>query len=198
MFVFSPDDLVNIRGEDSRIVRDNVLFELGLFLGQLGRKRCFILVPEGETDLRMAPDLAGIIPGTYETGRRDGSWQSATGPACNSIREAIIRVGPRSGDAEAPGGAPKQEENTEKAQIKAEAEEQAASSDTAATWAWLDAYFAGNYQLALSLIQERISTSSGDVDPIYLQNWVGRIKYEIDPREGASHFEQQLSQYEKE
>lgn len=32
-FVFTPDDTLSLRGEVHRSVRDNVVFELGLFIG---------------------------------------------------------------------------------------------------------------------------------------------------------------------
>jgi predicted nucleotide-binding protein len=38
-FVFSPDDLVEMNSVPSSVVRDNVLFEFGLFAGKLGRDR---------------------------------------------------------------------------------------------------------------------------------------------------------------
>ena len=43
VFVFTPDDVVTMRGEEQRAVRDNVLFELGMFIGRLGRDRSFIV-----------------------------------------------------------------------------------------------------------------------------------------------------------
>src|SRR6478609_9307179 len=42
IFVFAPDDQLTIRSELFNVVRDNVLFELGVFIGILGRGRCFI------------------------------------------------------------------------------------------------------------------------------------------------------------
>src|SRR5438128_763965 len=42
IFVFAPDDEVVKHGVSRKAVRDNVLFELGLFIGRLGRSRSFI------------------------------------------------------------------------------------------------------------------------------------------------------------
>src|SRR5207247_7335392 len=47
VFVFSPQDELRMRGKDVLSARDNVIFELGLFTGRLGRKRAFIVMPRG-------------------------------------------------------------------------------------------------------------------------------------------------------
>src|SRR5436190_264051 len=39
IFVFTPDDMTSIRGEIQNTVRDNVIFETGLFAGKLGTNR---------------------------------------------------------------------------------------------------------------------------------------------------------------
>jgi predicted nucleotide-binding protein len=43
IFVFTPDDISKIRDETFKTVRDNVLFELGLCMGRLGKDRTFII-----------------------------------------------------------------------------------------------------------------------------------------------------------
>ena len=45
VFVFAPTDLLRIRGQAFEAVRDNVLFELGLFTGRLGRDRYVLAGP---------------------------------------------------------------------------------------------------------------------------------------------------------
>jgi predicted nucleotide-binding protein len=42
--VLTPDDLIKSRKGSSPTPRDNVLFELGLFIGRLGRKRTLVNV----------------------------------------------------------------------------------------------------------------------------------------------------------
>jgi predicted nucleotide-binding protein len=43
-----------VRNKESASVRNNVVFELGLFLGKLGRRRAFWLVPRGCGKTRMS------------------------------------------------------------------------------------------------------------------------------------------------
>jgi predicted nucleotide-binding protein len=47
IFVLRPDDVTESRGQSNPTVRDNVIFELGMFIGRLGRDRSFILTPDG-------------------------------------------------------------------------------------------------------------------------------------------------------
>lgn len=88
-FVFTPDDVVVMRGEEQSVTRDNVVFELGLFLGRLGPHRSFVVAPRG-TDLHLPTDLLGITTATYDPADEDhGDFQGALGPAANRIRRAI-------------------------------------------------------------------------------------------------------------
>ena len=43
IFVFHPDDKSLIREKEYDTVRDNVILELGMFIGTLGLEKCFIL-----------------------------------------------------------------------------------------------------------------------------------------------------------
>jgi predicted nucleotide-binding protein len=61
LFIFGPDDVTKVRGEELRTARDNVVFELGLFIGRLGRERSFILMPRGVDDFRFPSDLLACI-----------------------------------------------------------------------------------------------------------------------------------------
>jgi len=95
-FLFTRDDIVRIRGKQTEAVRDNVVFELGLFVGGLGRNRCFILLARSEEDLRLPTDLLGLTPVTFDPSRQDENRKAALGPACNEIRKIIRELGPRS------------------------------------------------------------------------------------------------------
>ena len=91
IFVFSPDDVSIMREDVDQVVRDNVLFELGLFIGRLGQERCFFLVPNSER-MRLPTDLFGVSPTKYESGRSDSNWEAAVNPACMQILRVINQL----------------------------------------------------------------------------------------------------------
>jgi len=95
IFPFTPDDVTEIRSLKSNTVRDNVIFEFALFAGKLGLDRVFYVIPQGQPNLHLPTDLAGITPGKYETNRRDGKLEAALGPFCNQVRKQITRLGCR-------------------------------------------------------------------------------------------------------
>lgn len=93
LFMLAPDDVTKLRNVASRTVRDNVIFELGMFVGRLGSERCFIVVPRGVEDLHLPTDLVGLTPADFEPARKDQNLVAALGPACNRVRKAIRRLG---------------------------------------------------------------------------------------------------------
>ena len=92
VFVFAPDDIVFIREETRRSVRDNVVFELGVFVGALGRERTFIVAPEAAKDIRALTDLVGMEPATYLEEDIQGDVSAGLGAACTAIIQEIDRV----------------------------------------------------------------------------------------------------------
>lgn len=96
-FIFAPDDDLVIRGQQTAVVRDNVLFELGLFMGGLGRDRTFIVRPTSiEEAYRVATDLLGLTAATYDATALRGTpdeLRRALLTAANQIRAATQRLG---------------------------------------------------------------------------------------------------------
>jgi hypothetical protein len=93
VLVLTPDDLVLSRETTTFGPRDNVIFELGLFMGALGRSRTF-MVYQANADVKTPSDLSGVSTARYEWPRRDESYLAAVGSACDQIRRAIRALGP--------------------------------------------------------------------------------------------------------
>lgn len=90
--VLTPDDLITARDVTLFSPRDNAVFELGLFMGRLGRSRTFVLRPAGNA-LRLPSDLAGLTAAVYDWPRSDDNHRAAVGPACDSVRDMIRSLG---------------------------------------------------------------------------------------------------------
>lgn len=87
ILVLTPDDKLEKRGIAKAAPRDNVLFELGLFMGALGRHRVFIVTAR-DIDLGIPTDLLGITPAKYEAIRQDKNVVAALQvPAAKILRE---------------------------------------------------------------------------------------------------------------
>jgi predicted nucleotide-binding protein len=105
IFVFAPDDKIEIRGQSFWAPRDNVSLELGMFLAHLGRERTFIVearTPEqGQQDLRSPSDLRGLVVISVAYGRgdtegeRDQDRKAAAARVCSQLRKAISANGCR-------------------------------------------------------------------------------------------------------
>ncbi len=93
VLVLSPDDIVISRDSASDAPRDNIVFELGYFMGSLTRSRTFLLVPRG-IDFKLPTDLIGIIPLSYRPELGPDTAAAVAG-ACNELRRLILASGPR-------------------------------------------------------------------------------------------------------
>jgi predicted nucleotide-binding protein len=93
VLVLTPDDLMQSRDHEAAAPRDNVVFELGLFMGRLGRDRCFFVFDKTK-NLKLPTDLLGVSAATYRP-HDSGNIHAAIGPACTSIEERIQALGKR-------------------------------------------------------------------------------------------------------
>jgi predicted nucleotide-binding protein len=100
--VLTADDQTTKRGQTHPVPRDNVLFELGFFMGRLGVDRTY-MVSSRDNPPTLPSDLAGITPATFAE-RADGNLTAAIGPASTQIRQAMQAVMA----AEAAGGEPEE------------------------------------------------------------------------------------------
>src|SRR5829696_5042524 len=92
VLLLTGDDFVRSRDVESLGPRDNVLFELGLFMGRLGRARTF-LVHQSGADLKIPSDLSGVTAAVYVWPRDDQNYRAAMGAACDSIRDVVRDLG---------------------------------------------------------------------------------------------------------
>ena len=93
ILLLTPDDMIISRDETKQSPRDNVLFELGLFVGGLGRNRTYI-VYDRTKKIKLPSDLAGITAATFQE-HSDGNLQATLGACCTQIESEIMKQGVR-------------------------------------------------------------------------------------------------------
>jgi predicted nucleotide-binding protein len=92
VMVFGPDDVIFSRGRRFEGPRDNVILEMGLFTGALGRKRAFVVAPHGR-ELKIPSDLLGVNFVRYTVDRKQPLAVTIRA-ACEDLRKVIREEGP--------------------------------------------------------------------------------------------------------
>lgn len=89
------DDITDSRGQEWPAPRDNVIFELGLFMGRLGRERAILMEPRDEK-VKLPSDYAGVqtVPYVWNPGADAAVYLA---PACNRLRRYMLDNGPHNG-----------------------------------------------------------------------------------------------------
>ena len=94
VLTLTPDDQTESRGKVSMAPRDNVLFELGLFMGRLGRNRTYFVCDKNQ-EVKIPTDLLGVEPATYEMGggqKLEDAIAVACSPIAKRMRELDFRL----------------------------------------------------------------------------------------------------------
>lgn len=91
ILILSPDDMIESRGGKSTTPRDNVLFELGLFMGAIGSDRTLVLF-DRTSNVKLPSDLSGTTMVTYQP-HSTGDLQAALGAPCTKIKRHILDLG---------------------------------------------------------------------------------------------------------
>ena len=91
--VLTPDDVTISKRSKKASPRDNLIFELGLFMGAIGRERVFILKPRGH-DIKIPSDLFGITWMEYAS-RGPNPLRTRLRQASRQLLAIILSKGPR-------------------------------------------------------------------------------------------------------
>ncbi|MFN3667889.1 MAG: TIR domain-containing protein [Brevundimonas sp.] len=91
--VIDGDDTIVSRETTQLAPRDNVTFELGLFMGKLDLERTILVEPRN-AQIKLASDLRGITTLTYRPGA-DDTLESRIQPVAHEISKHVRRVGVR-------------------------------------------------------------------------------------------------------
>jgi predicted nucleotide-binding protein len=94
VFLMTADDMVTKRGETHAAARDNVLFELGVFLGAVGKERAFFVYSRDHPPM-LPSDLQGMTAGIYTF--PEGPLSDATDalrPVAVKIHDSVQRMMP--------------------------------------------------------------------------------------------------------
>ena len=89
--VFSPDDRITSRARRQQAPRDNVIFELGLFIGALGRPRCFV-VHRKDVALKLPSDLLAVVSADFVQAPGQ-ALADALAPRCEQIAQRVRELG---------------------------------------------------------------------------------------------------------
>jgi tetratricopeptide (TPR) repeat protein len=179
IFIFSPDDISKIRNKENSVIRDNVLFEFGLFVGKLSRERVFFIIPTG-SDFHLPTDLLGVTPGVYDSNREDKSLQAAMGPVSHQIRLQIKKIGLVN----------PLEEISEEPLYDTEKDSTSESNEDF----WLEIFIEKNYLRAIELLEKEKKTEKDKIKLLEKEVWLAYCKLNTNEIEGYTLIDKLLKE----
>jgi hypothetical protein len=95
VLVLTGEDIVISRNESHQTPRDNVIFELGLFMGAIGQERTFF-VYDRNAKPKIPSDLAGICAVEFTSPLDgNGNYLTALGSVASKIKRSMAALGCR-------------------------------------------------------------------------------------------------------
>lgn len=189
--ILTPDDQMVVRNDETLGPRDNIVFELGLFMGRLGRERTFIVRPVSGP-LKIPSDLAGISVAAFDWPRSDGNYRAALGPASDLMREAIRDLGFAPAKTDAQVRALKREQDQQQIQVNEQQQlfqEQQRIIDELVKYAMSASNF--RHLCGVTLLKEyKYSHNDGNRREFYFLRDAGYIKPRFD---GFIEFDESLN-----
>lgn len=92
LIVMTPDDVRRSRDTTNIIPRDNLIFELGLFMGRIGPERTLIVRSDAPR-MKLPSDLDGLVVAFYAETKVKRDLDKSIQSACEQIKERIQRLG---------------------------------------------------------------------------------------------------------
>ncbi|SHN44366.1 TIR domain-containing protein [Cryptosporangium aurantiacum] len=93
LIIMTADDQVRSRGRQMAAMRNNLLLEIGMSIGIVGRERTILLCDRNNPPV-LPTDLGGITVVTFAA-HSNGNYAAALGAPCSIIRSHLLRLGPR-------------------------------------------------------------------------------------------------------
>jgi hypothetical protein len=96
IFIFQPDDITLIRKEKKRTVRDNVIFEAGIFMRAIGRSRVYLLQPaqDEQPKAHILSDIGGLIIEPYFFPKDPNDLRARLEPVCHRLQKIFKQAAP--------------------------------------------------------------------------------------------------------
>lgn len=90
VIILTTEDLTLDPHENQYIIKDyNLIFQLGLLVGKLSRKKCFIITP-AKKKVKLPTDIVGVTPITYNPSRNiDEALETPSIKISNRVKEDV-------------------------------------------------------------------------------------------------------------
>jgi ADP-ribose pyrophosphatase YjhB (NUDIX family) len=91
LLIATADDLVISRGNEVASPRDNIVFEIGLFMGALGVQNTFFMHPKRQPP-KLPSDLFGLMSAQFDETRYQTDPKAALAKPCGVIQRQIAQT----------------------------------------------------------------------------------------------------------